>query len=276
MILPDDFRFSQASLQDYVDCPRRFYLRYRLRLPWPAIETAPFLLQEEHARQGRVLHRMIQQHLLGVPVEKLTIQPETPDLERWWDHYCSFPLPDLPSDRRPEFQLSAPLGNSRLLAKYDLLAIEPGARYVIVDWKTSLRRPLRDALIDRLQTRVYRFLLVHAGKPINSGVPIYPEEVQMRYWFAEFPEDTIVIDYTEEQYRIDGDYLLDLVEEIGRRADDEFHKTEQEKRCIYCRYRSLCARGVKAGEWFPGDPSIPEMDLNELDLKFDELPEVAL
>ncbi len=37
MALPSDFQFSQSSLQDYVDCPWRFYLRYIRQLAWPAI-----------------------------------------------------------------------------------------------------------------------------------------------------------------------------------------------------------------------------------------------
>jgi len=34
--LPAPFTFSQSSLQDYYDCPRRFELRYLSRLIWPA------------------------------------------------------------------------------------------------------------------------------------------------------------------------------------------------------------------------------------------------
>jgi len=39
MSLPTGFRFSQASLQDYVDCPQRFQLRYLAALQWPAVEA---------------------------------------------------------------------------------------------------------------------------------------------------------------------------------------------------------------------------------------------
>ena len=47
MTLPPTFQFSQNSLQDYVDCPRRFQLRYLLRQPWPAVESEP-LSEYEH------------------------------------------------------------------------------------------------------------------------------------------------------------------------------------------------------------------------------------
>ena len=40
MNLPPDFHFSQASLRDFLACPRRFLLRHIQRLAWPAIEYA--------------------------------------------------------------------------------------------------------------------------------------------------------------------------------------------------------------------------------------------
>ena len=39
--LPPQFAFSQSSLQDYMDCPRRFQLRYLDRLIYPAAESEP-------------------------------------------------------------------------------------------------------------------------------------------------------------------------------------------------------------------------------------------
>ena len=35
--LPQDYQFSQGSLQDYVDCSRRFQLRYLWMQPWPSL-----------------------------------------------------------------------------------------------------------------------------------------------------------------------------------------------------------------------------------------------
>src|SRR4030095_211067 len=87
-----------------------------------------------------------------------------------------------------EATLSAPLGNFRLLAKYDLIAIGNG-NATIYDWKTYRKRPRNEWLSARMQTRVYRALLVHAGAHLNHGKPFAPEQIEMIYWFSDFPED---------------------------------------------------------------------------------------
>jgi hypothetical protein len=53
----------QSSLQGYVDCPRRFDLRYVQRLSYPAMESEPALENEKHQQEGEYFHRLAQQHL---------------------------------------------------------------------------------------------------------------------------------------------------------------------------------------------------------------------
>jgi hypothetical protein len=63
MTLPEGFQFSQASLQDYVDCPRRFQLRYLVNLDWPAVEAEPVLKHERHMERAGLFHQMVHQLL---------------------------------------------------------------------------------------------------------------------------------------------------------------------------------------------------------------------
>ena len=65
--LPDRFTFSQSSLQDYTDCPRRFQLRYIEQLKWPAVESEPVLDNERRQQEGQLFHRLVQQHRIGLP-----------------------------------------------------------------------------------------------------------------------------------------------------------------------------------------------------------------
>jgi hypothetical protein len=91
MRLPIDFHFSQGSLQDYVDCPRRFQLRHLIRLAWPAVIAEPPLDNERFMKQGAAFHRLLQQHLLGVPCERIESMQMDPELRQWWENYLSDP-----------------------------------------------------------------------------------------------------------------------------------------------------------------------------------------
>jgi len=259
MILPTDFQFSQGSLQDYVDCPRRFHLRHVQRLAWPAIDAEPALENERYLQQGAAFHRLAHQHALGIPADRLVVagNGDDADIRRWWLNYLQSGPADLPAKRYPEVVLSAPLGGYRLLARYDLVAVDAakgrGQRAVIVDWKTSRRRTPRDRLQARLQTRVYPFLLVQAGARLfepqpSDSRPLAPEQVEMIYWFSDFPADPERFSYDRTQHGADEAFLAGLIEEIAARGSDEdFTLTADENRCRHCRYRSLCRRGESAG-----------------------------
>ena len=286
MILPASFQFSQGSLQDYVDCRRRFQLRYVRRLRWPAIEVAPPLESERHLQQGAAFHRLIHRHLIGLPLKPLSEGVTDPDLRRWWRNYLESGPADLPAQRYPELGLSAPLGNFRLVAQYDLVAVDVGERTVIVDWKTNRKRPGRASLSERLQTHVYPYLLVRSGSFLNEGEAIRPEQVSMVYWFANFPARPERFRYDDDQFRADHGHLTELIAEIERVFGEEGHgdllpRTKDEARCRYCRYRSLCERGVEAGSFRAGsfragsfgesasDPVVEWSADLELDFEFD-------
>ena len=139
--------------------------------------------------------------------------------------------------------LATPLGAHRLSAKYDLLALEPGRRAVIVDWKTERKRPTRVQLAARMQTRVYRYVLVEAGAALNGGHPIEPEQVTLVYWFAEFPAEPEVLPYDSAQHADDAAFLARLVDDIAARTEAEWPKTN--KKCAASTARIVhCATGA--------------------------------
>lgn len=253
MSLPMDFHFSQGSLQDFVDCQRRFQLRYLDRIAWPAVEAEPILENERHLQQGAAFHLMVQQHLVGVPVARLTAMSlADPDLARWWQSYLDHTPAAVEGLRVPEAVLSAPLagtGQRRLVAVYDLVLITPAGGAVIFDWKTSRQRPPRSWLAQRLQTRVYPYLLAQAGQDLTGGEPLAPERIEMVYWFAGFPERPERFVYSAEQEQEDGAFLERLVEQVATLSlgTDIFPLTPFAERCRFCIYRSLCNRGEVAG-----------------------------
>ncbi len=269
--LSQSFSFSQSSLQDYFDCPRRFQLRYIERLVWPAVETEPVLENERRQQEGQLFHRLVQQHLVGLPVEKLTRSANSPDLSRWWRNYLGYQFDLDGCTKYTELTLTAPVGTHRLLAKYDLVAMLPGQKALIFDWKTYHKRPKDEWMAVHMQTRVYRALLVQAGTTLNAGAPILPGQVEMVYWYADFPSEPTRFPYTAAQYKRDWDALTGLINEIANQP--HFPLTEDEKKCAYCPYRSYCNRGGKAGTLDESEAGMETAE-TEFNLNFEQIAEI--
>jgi len=281
MPIPERFQFSQASLQDFVDCRRRFQLRYLLRRAWPAVEAEPVLENERTMREGELFHRMVQQQLLGIPAERLAEMAQGEDLARWWENYRAQAgtLPGLsetgdPKARRyPEVSLSTALDGFTLAAKCDLVVVTPDGRGVIMDWKTSRRRPKRSNLSSRLQTRLYPYILAQAGAHLNQNRPFQPDQVEMVYWFAEFPTQPERFPYSAGQLQADETYLRGLIAEIQRLGEADFLMTEKVELCRFCVYRSLCNRGVQAGALAESGQEV-EVESLGFDFDFEQIAEI--
>jgi PD-(D/E)XK nuclease superfamily len=276
-MLDPAFKFSQHSMSDFVECPRRFYLKYVDRQPWPLVETGPLGLNpleyQAYLWRGVVLHRWIERYWLGVPPQA----SDDAELNVWWARFMRTSFDDLPATRMPELALVAPLGSPQkaysLYARFDLLATqklsdhpervegdqtvsEQGSeqnapaqnapRAVIVDWKTlrGERPPRYQVFATRLQTRIYLYVLATAGAAFNDGLPFTPEQCRMRYWLANFPEQPWVdIPYSTADYERDQSMLLKLMDSAAQReGEEQYEMTADERRCTYCTYLTLCKR----------------------------------
>lgn len=285
MTVPEGFQFSQGNLQDFLDCKRRFFLKYVQRVAWPAAQSEPVRESERLATLGAGFHHLAHQALVAIPPEhlrplilaRLEISPE---LERWWVNFLEF-LPSLQKNDAlgglvrmlPEVSMNMPFLSYRLVGKFDLLVIyENGA--VIIDWKTSTRKPRRGWLAQRMQTRLYPYLLCRAAGGIFGENVILPSQVQLIYWFAEFPDQPEVFPYGQTQLEKDEASLQVALEEIQRLESDDFLMTDKLERCSFCVYRSLCDRGVKAGSLEEQETEIGEGDLVS-GPNFEQIAEIA-
>lgn len=279
MGLPDYFEFSQSSLQDYIDCRRRFQLRYLLRIAWPAIQAEPVQDFERHIQRGERFHRLIQQWLLGVPPEKIArvaANDEDGHLQVWWDHFTSELPPAITGERFVEITVTAPIGSYHLVAKYDLVLIQSNHKVIIYDWKTNTHRPKRASILERMQTRVYPYLLVQAGSALNQGKPISPNQIEMIYWFSDPEMSPERISYSEHLYEEDHSYLAGLIQEIESLDTDQFDLTISQNQCNYCVYRSLCNRGIKAANFDQEDePEVETGQTGALDFSLDQIGEIS-
>jgi CRISPR/Cas system-associated exonuclease Cas4 (RecB family) len=276
MNIPEGFQFSQANLQDYADCRRRFQLRYLQGVAWPALLSEPAGESERFLRLGQQFHRMAHQYLLGVPAPQLDEMVDGPEIKAWWENF-NLHVPDFlagidPASRSMEATLTAPVDSFRIIAKLDFVGRRDDGKSIIVDWKTYRKKPRRSWLQERLQTRIYPYLLVRAGSQANQGKVIDPEQVEMVYWFASFPEKPERFSYNARQFAEDDAYLSKLVSEIQRLEESNFTMTPQLERCQFCVYRSLCDRGVQAGSFAELDNPTEQED--EFLLDFDQISEI--
>jgi hypothetical protein len=273
MPLPTDFHFTQHNLRDYLDCPKRFELRYLLQRSWPAVQSEPAREVERHIELGTCFHRMIQQQKNGVSIDRITDQINETQLHNWWRNYLEHSPLDLPDHQWVEFSISAPFLSYRLFAKYDLIAIEPGKTCIILDWKTSQFQPKPERLLKNCQSKVYPFLMTYAGDILNDNQIIQPSTIKMIYWYSEYPTQPIEIKYSEERKNTDLEFLTNLVNEIASLHEGDFELTMNEKSCNYCVYRSLCSRGQSAGDWKNADDLDFESDQTPL-IDMDQIPEI--
>jgi hypothetical protein len=244
--LPATFVFDHVSLQDFVDCPRRFYLRYVEQLRSPAPEAAPLRDFDAERERDLQFHRLVHQHLRGLPLKALEATITDDVVAEWWKAYRKYALVDLPKRHLPHASLSAPLAGRRLVARYDMLAFSDD-RATIIEWKTELERPTRETLQRRIQTVVYPYLLAQAGAQHNNGQRINPARISLIYWFTEAPQQPELFEYNAEQFTADGVLLDKLAADILNRSADAFELTDNLDLCQFCAYRSLNGRGTTAG-----------------------------
>jgi RecB family exonuclease len=254
-----------------------------------------------HARCGAAFHRLVQQHLIGIGPERLSAAAAEADVveadvveadvaksnvaeasvaeasvveanvAEWWDAYLRNPPSDIPPDHRVELSLRVPVDAYALVARYDLVAVDPGRRAVIVDWKTTQSRPSRAQLAARMQTLVYRYVLAEASAQVNDGQPLAPEQVELVYWFAGHPQQTERFAYGASAHGAAGQRLQSLVSEIASVERGRWPLTSDQNSCRRCPYQTLCGReGRVVGLEIPED----EVSGESLDLDLEQIAEI--
>lgn len=245
MLLADNFIFSQNSLQNYINCKRRFYLEEIQQLQWPALESEPARLQEERTALGAEFHLICNQYFCGVPETAIRESIESPEILRWWNAFVGLGLQPAPH-LQPEKAITVPFLNYRLTVQYDLLITNQGDHFLIYDWKTNLKQPQRARMVKRMQTMIYPIVLqifCETNYPKNAR----SENIEMIYWYPAFPDQPIKFSYDQITYTRQKSELETLISEIMQNEEEEFSLTEKISHCIFCQYRSFCDRGEKAG-----------------------------
>ena len=90
----------------------------------------------------------------------------------------------------------------------------------------------------------------------------------MLYWFATDGGRIERFAYDAEQHAADRAYLADLMAEIVAHREPVWPLTSDVDQCRFCKYRSLCERGVRPGFFEDLDvdvePAPLEIDLEQI------------
>ena len=265
--------FSQNKLQDYLDCQRRYELKHLLKQPWPAIQSEPVIENEEHMLLGQQFHLLVQQYFSGLEENLISSQINSIILQRWWQAFLEYSQGMLSIPHKAELQLNTHLNGIRLVGVLDLVLFESDHKFKILDWKTNKKKPSRRFLKKHVQTRLYPLILTAAGKYLNNNIDIAPDQIEMIYWYPEFPQQPEIFTYSSEQFQNDREYIENLISEIQSKPPGTFQKTDQLRTCNFCNYRSLCNRGVSAGI-LDGDDTIDWQEEIE-DIDISQIGEIA-
>lgn len=262
--LPPGFQYTQAKLQDFLDCPRRFYLKYIEGQRWPAPVTVPQSAYEAAMRRGQLIHQIIERHQAGIALDNLQASYVDDDkLQKCLTRYMEL-CPEL-SEYAPamaEARLSLLLNsNYHILAKFDWIGFNAG-RLMAIDWKTG-RLPATERLKQRMQTVVYLLVLYRSGAALVQETV---DEYVLRYVSLGTGEQRIFTVTTASVAALEK-RVLSTIEAIQY---SDYAKVEQHQPCRYCVYRGLCGRGqaphVDDTSNFEWDDTPGTIDLNNTEM----------
>lgn len=263
-----DRHFSALALGTHQICPLRFRYRYIDTLYWSRVwGSSP---EERKAlERGQNFHLMARRLYAGLEPARVADPVEQRELEAWLGLLQGFLPRTLDMAFFPELELRLNRPDLRLVAKFDLVAVDPQGRATIYDWKTEKKMPRRSYLANAPQTIVYRYMLCAAGGSYSPTGRFRPEDVAMVYWNPLYPHRWERMEYSEAQYHRDEQFLQTLVAQILRTPRDRFLATTEEKVCRHCEYQMIC-HGRRSEQVDTEE----EEWLRESDLAWDSLPEL--
>lgn len=268
-LLPlEERQMSALALNTYQICPLRFRYRYVDNLLWSKVRGAnPD--ERKAIDRGQNFHLMARRYYAGLDPARVADPVEQRELDAWMALLQGFLPRTFDRAFYPELELRLNRPGMRLLAKFDLVAVDPDGRGIIYDWKTERRFPRRSYLTSSMQTLVYRYMLCAAGGSYSPRGRFRPEDVTMIYWNPLHPHRWERLPYSQAQFDKDGAQLQNLIATILRTPRDRFIATTNLKACEHCEYRPICH-----GRRSDSVDLEEEESLMEATLSWDDLPEL--
>ena len=163
---------------------------------------------------GQQFHLLVQQYFSGLEENLISSQINSIILQGWWQAFLEYSQGMQFIPHKAELQLNTQLNGIRLVGILDLVLFQSDHKFTIIDWKTNKNKPSRGFLKRHIQTRLYPLILTNAGKYLNNNIDISPDQIEMIYWYPEFPQQPETFIYSSEQYQNDRKYIENLISEI--------------------------------------------------------------
>lgn len=233
-----DLYFSQSALSIFDNCRRRFRYRYLDGLYWPA-EWGMNEEVKNDLKQGSQFHLLAERYYsqnLGQ-----TVLNSNPLLQSWLNRLKKYSAAEnvVYAEQELRFQED----NLKLLAKYDLLKyIKEEKKFIIFDWKTDKKSLYEKNIEESMQSHFYLYLLSEAGYDYFAADYNLKQMPALIYWNPRYPDQSIQINYSKNDFKRDRDYFKQLITEILN--ESEFPLTDDLNKCRFCEYRPIC-RGEK-------------------------------
>lgn len=256
-----DLYFSQSALSIFDNCRRRFRYRYLDGLYWPA-EWGMNEEVKNDLKQGSQFHLLAERYYSRTLGE--TVLNSNLLLQSWLNRLKKFCIAEniVSAEQELRFQENS----LKLLAKYDLLKYNNGEKkFIIFDWKTDKKSLYEKDIENSMQSRFYLYLLYEAGYDYFSADYELKKMPELIYWNPRYPEQSIQIKYSKNDFNRDRDYFNKLIAEILN--ESEFPLTDDLNKCRFCEYRPIC-RGEKTES-----RELIEEDLN-LNLDWEAVEEI--
>ncbi|MGB2964259.1 MAG: PD-(D/E)XK nuclease family protein [Anaerolineales bacterium] len=270
-----DFQLNQSNLQDFIDCPRRFQLKVLEGISWPAADSEPIEKFEQFTQLGNRFHLLCQQFFSTIAPNHIQDSIKDPVLLAMWENFLPYGQNLLKYRLYSEQLLTVPFHHYRLLAKFDLIVELSPTQYLIIDWKTSSKKPPRKNLEKRVQTFLYPYIFFLAGSDLFQDKSFQPDFIEMQYWYPLHEDHQEIFLYSKEKHNTVTSDLDRLVTEINSMIEGQntFSLTSDLSNCQYCIFRSLCNRGTKAG---PLDKTqvMEQDDLSNVYFDFEQIKEI--
>ncbi len=230
---------SALALRTYRECPLRFRYRYVDGLYWSrALGTTPE--QQRLLERGRNFHLLARRYYAGVEPATIADPVEQKELQHWLRLLEGFLPRTFDRAFYPELELRLKERDLCLIAKFDLLVVDPDGGATIFDWKTERRPTQRLDLLRSEQTLVYRYLLCAAGGAYSPHGRFRPEEVAMVYWNPMHPHRWERLPYSQEEFERDAEALRQVVEQIRSTPPHGFRPTDDARVCQRCEFQVVC------------------------------------